>query len=44
MVKVDTPEDRIKRIFNLTLKNCPLGVLFEKAGVKTSYKLRTPKD
>jgi uncharacterized OsmC-like protein len=42
-VKADAPEDRIQRIFKLTLENCPVGKLFEKAGVKTSYNLRTEK-
>ena len=39
-VKADAPEDRIQRILKLTLKNCPVGKLFEKAGVKASYSLR----
>ena len=42
-VKADASEDRIQRIFKLTLKNCPVGELFEKAGVKTSYNMRTNK-
>ncbi|NWG11368.1 OsmC family protein [Candidatus Bathyarchaeota archaeon] len=40
LVKADAPEDRIQRILKLTLKNCPVGKLFEKAGVKASYSLR----
>lgn len=40
-VKAEAPEDRIQRIFKLTLENCPVGKLFEKAGVKTSYKMKT---
>jgi putative redox protein len=40
LVKADIPEDRIQRIFKLTLENCPVGKLFEKAGVKTSHNLR----
>lgn len=40
LVKADVPEDRIQRILKLTLKNCPVGKLFEKAGVKASYSLR----
>ena len=39
-VRADAPEDRIQRIFKLTLENCPVGKLFEKAGVKTSYNLQ----
>lgn len=42
-VKADAPEDRIQRIFKLTLENCPVGKLFEKAGVKTSYNLQIDK-
>jgi len=38
-VKADAPEDRIQRIFELTVKNCPVGILFEKGGVKPSYNL-----
>jgi len=44
MVKTDASEDRVQRIFRLTLENCPVGKLFEKAGVKTSYNLRTEKE
>ena len=42
-VKVDAPSDRIERIHKLTLQDCPVGKLFEKAGVKTEYILRTKK-
>ena len=42
--KSDVPEERIQRIFKLTLENCPVGKLFEKAGVKTRYNLRTEKE
>jgi len=42
-VKADVPEDRIQRIFKLTLENCPVGKLFEKAGVKTNYNIRAEK-
>jgi len=44
IVKADAPEDKIQRIHELTLKNCPVGKLFEKAGVKTSYNIRTEKE
>jgi len=36
-VKADAPEEKIQRIFKLTLENCPVGKLFEKGGVKTTY-------
>jgi len=40
-VKADAPTDRIQRIFELTVENCPVGKLFEKGGVKTSYNMKT---
>jgi len=43
IVKADATKDRIQRIFQLTLENCPVGKLFEKAGVKTAYTLKTEK-
>jgi len=43
MVNADAPKDRIQRIHELTLKNCPVGKLFEKAGVKTTYNIKTEK-
>jgi len=43
-VKGDIPEDRVQRIFKLTVENCPVGKLFEKAGVKINYNLRTEKE
>ena len=42
--EVDAPEDRVKRLHELTLKNCPVGILFEKAGVKINYSLKTVKE
>jgi uncharacterized OsmC-like protein len=42
-VKTDASEDTLQRIFKLTVENCPVGKLFEKAGVKVSYKLKTEK-
>ncbi|MGQ9530764.1 MAG: OsmC family protein [Candidatus Bathycorpusculaceae bacterium] len=42
-VRAEAPEDRVQRIFKLTLENCPVGKLFEKAGVKTSYNIKTEK-
>jgi uncharacterized OsmC-like protein len=43
VVSTDAPKDRIQRIHELTLKNCPVGKIFDKAGIKTSYKIRTQK-
>jgi putative redox protein len=42
--KVDAPKNRIQRLHELTLKNCPVGILFEKANVKINYSLRTVKE
>ena len=39
-VSAEAVEKRIQRIFDLTLKNCPVGILFERAGVKTSYNMK----
>ena len=41
--KIDAPEDRVQRLHKLTLENCPVGVLYEKAGVKTAYNVKTQK-
>jgi putative redox protein len=42
-VKSDGPEDRLHRIQELTIKGCPVGLLFEKAGVKIGYNVRIQK-
>jgi putative redox protein len=41
---IDAPEDRVQHLHELTLKNCPAGILFEKAGVKITYTLKTKKE
>ena len=38
-VETDVPENRIKRCHELTL-NCPVGKIFEKAGIKIRYNLK----
>jgi putative redox protein len=43
-LKIDAPMDRVQRLHEVTLKNCPVGMMFEKAGVKTTYKLRAQKE
>jgi uncharacterized OsmC-like protein len=43
MIKTSAPEDRIKRAHEVTLDTCPVGILFEKAGVKTDYNLKIEK-
>ncbi|MEM3627007.1 MAG: OsmC family protein [Candidatus Bathyarchaeia archaeon] len=42
-VKANAPEDRIQRAHDLTSRNCPVGKLFEKAGVKVNYNLKIEK-
>ncbi len=44
LFKVDAPEERVRRLHEVTLKNCPVGILFEKAGVKITYKVRSQKE
>jgi putative redox protein len=41
IVETDMPKDRIQRAHELTLKGCPVGILFERARVKVKYILRT---
>ncbi|HLN45983.1 MAG TPA: OsmC family protein [Candidatus Sulfotelmatobacter sp.] len=42
--KLDAPEDRVQRLHELTLKTCPVGILFERAGVKINYTLKTIRE
>jgi uncharacterized OsmC-like protein len=39
-VRSDEDEGRLKRVFDLTRSNCPVGLLFEKAGVEVAYELK----
>jgi putative redox protein len=43
LLKIDAPQDRIDRLHEVTVKTCPVGVLFELAGVKTTYNLQVQK-
>jgi putative redox protein len=38
--KTDLAEERVHRLHELTVKGCPVGKLFEKAGVKITYTLK----
>lgn len=38
-VKSDASDEQLRKCLDLTLKNCPVGVLFEKAGVEIEGKL-----
>ncbi|MBM4400392.1 MAG: OsmC family protein [Crenarchaeota archaeon] len=42
--RIDAHMDRVQRLHEVTLKNCPVGLLFEKAGVKISYNLKITKE
>lgn len=43
-IKSDAPQSRIEHAHKLTIETCPVGILFEKAGVKATYKVTTNKD
>ena len=43
-IKTDAPHDRVERLHNLTLENCPVGILFERAGVKINYNVKVTKE
>jgi len=43
-IKTDAPQDRIQRLHEVTLKHCPVGILFEKASVKISYNIEVSKE
>lgn len=42
--ETDAPEEQVKRLHEHTLKNCPVGILFEKAGVKIIYNFKIQKE
>ena len=42
-VKADMPEERVYRLHELTVKGCPVGKIFEKAGVKITYNIKIEK-
>jgi uncharacterized OsmC-like protein len=42
--KADASKDRVQKIHELTLQNCPVGKIFDKAGVKTNYNVRTQEE
>jgi uncharacterized OsmC-like protein len=43
IVKSNESKERLERVFKLTRANCPVGLLFEKAGVEVSYELKILK-
>ena len=42
-IKTDAPQDRIQRLHEVTLKNCPVGIIFEKAHVQISYNIKVSR-
>jgi putative redox protein len=38
-VNADASEQKLQKMTRLTLENCPVGILFNKAGVKVDYTL-----
>ena len=43
-IKADVSQDRVQRLHEVTLANCPVGVLFEKASVRISYTVKVSKE
>ncbi len=43
-IKADGPADRIQRLHELTVKNCPVDILLQKAGVKIQYNMKGAKE
>lgn len=39
-IRADAPQDRIQRLHEVTLRNCPVGVIFERANTKISYNIK----
>ena len=42
-VEANVPMDRIQRAHDLTVEDCPVGKLFDRAGIKTRYTLKAEK-
>ncbi len=40
----DASEEQVRRVHEHTLKNCPVRVLFEKAGVNITYSIKVQKE
>ena len=43
-IKADAPEGRIRRLHEVTVKNCPVDILLQKAGVKIKYNVKIGKE
>ncbi|MCD6592093.1 MAG: OsmC family protein [Thaumarchaeota archaeon] len=42
-IKTDAGEEEVKNVLRLTMEICPVGALFEKAGVKPEIEIRVEK-
>ncbi len=42
-VKTSAPEERAKKALEITLRNCPVGILFKRAGVEAEYSIELIK-
>lgn len=42
-IEADMPAERIHRLHELTVKGCPVGKIFERAGVKITYNIKIEK-
>jgi len=42
-VKTPDPEEKARKVLELTLKNCPVGLLFERAGVELEHSIEVLK-
>jgi len=43
IVKTGESEEKINKVWEKTRENCPVGILFEQAGVQVDYKLKIVK-
>jgi uncharacterized OsmC-like protein len=43
-IEADAPEDRLRRLHEVTVKNCPVDILLQKAGVKIEYNVKFVKE
>lgn len=43
-IDAEVPAERIRRLHELTVKNCPVDILLKKAGVKIEYNVKTAQE
>jgi uncharacterized OsmC-like protein len=44
VIKTDAPKDRVQRLHEVTLKNCPVDIILDKAGIKVSYNIMVSRE